>query len=130
MNSYLNYFQKISKTKIHSHYKKSIRSFVSILKKIKHDSWGGSVNYFSHIWKWKKSANLLIENSKLFPQNYYTIKYEDLIINPKDVVTDICRFLNINFQKEMLDMNNHPGWEGNNSSYKKNNIKKSEYRIN
>lgn len=115
-------FRKFPKTKFIHIIRNPLDVAVS-LKKIKHDSWGGSVNYFSHIWKWKKSADLLSENSKLFPQNYYTIKYEDLIINPKGVVTDICRFLNIDFQKEMLDMNNHPGWEGNNSSYKKNNIK-------
>jgi len=31
----------------------------------------------------------------------------------------MCNFLDINFKEEMLQMNNHPGWKGDNSSFNK-----------
>ena len=91
------------------------------LKRIKSDVWGGSVNYFSHIQKWKKSVERSKINSILYPNQYLTIKYEELISNPSEIVIKICKFLNVDFQEEMLNMKDHPGWKGSNSSFQNEN---------
>lgn len=39
-------------------------------------------------------------------EGVYLIRYEDLVTNPQDEVTKLCRFLNIDFQESMMEINN------------------------
>lgn len=87
------------------------------LTKIKKDSWGGSVNYFAHIRKWKESISIAESNLQAFPDRYLLVKYEDLLNDPQVEVKRICTFLEIEFENEMLEMKGHPGWTGSNSSF-------------
>lgn len=89
------------------------------LKEAKTKWWGGKINYNSHIRLWNKSAEIAKENLKRYPNNYFVIKYEDIIEKPVDSVKQICSFLEIQFEKEMLEMKGQPGWKGSNSSFKK-----------
>lgn len=81
--------------------------------------WNGRTNYFHHMKLWQESIQIGLSNSTKYANNYLLIKYEDLIVNPKQITISICKFLDIDFKEEMLQMNNHPGWEGNNSSFNK-----------
>lgn len=88
------------------------------LKGAKDKWWGGKINYLSHIRLWKNSAQLALSNSKLYPQNYLVIKYEDVVQNQKETILKVCNFLEVDFEPQMLAMKNHPGWKGHNSSFK------------
>jgi hypothetical protein len=50
---------------------------------------------------------------KLFPQRVLTVKYESLVTQPNATVRQICSFLGISFQSEMLEPQavRHPGTE-------------------
>ena len=87
------------------------------LKKIKDTSWGGRTDYLNHIYQWEKSACFAKRNQEKYDRQYFVLKYEDLIVKPEETVKKICKFLNIGYEKEMLKMNNHLGWKGDNSSF-------------
>ncbi|PLW99706.1 MAG: hypothetical protein C0594_16750 [Marinilabiliales bacterium] len=86
------------------------------LKKAKSRWWGGSMNYYSHVRKWKRSIEIAEKNKKQYPNQYCIIKYEDLISNTEKVVQEICALLGVDYQESMLKMEGHPGWKGHNSS--------------
>ena len=47
--------------------------------------------------------NLLIEkNKKELPDSFFSLSYESLVENPEPVLKDLCKFLNISFDAEML----------------------------
>ena len=81
--------------------------------------WNSKTNYFNHMKLWQESIQIGLSNSTKYANNYLLIKYEDLILNPKKITISICKFLAIDFKEEMLHMNNHPGWKGDNSSFNK-----------
>ena len=80
---------------------------------------GGSWFYdpFLHIERWRKSAELAIQNVKTYPDRYMVIRYEDLRANPRLVSQSLCDFLGLKFEKGMETGSKQPGWGGNNSSF-------------
>ncbi len=87
------------------------------LKEAKKRWWGGKIDYHSHIRLWKKSAQMAIENLERYPARYFVIKYEDIVFQPEESVKNMCAFLEVDFEPDMLQMNNHLGWDGTNSSF-------------
>ena len=65
---------------------------------------------------WFYAIKLHYEYEKRYPQNYYLLKFEDLINEPEKNIRLLCSFLDIEFQPEML----YPKMTG--SSYKAHNI--------
>ena len=56
--------------------------------------------------EWKDlNAIGLIENYISGSQNYLIIKYEDLVLSPKETVQKVCSFLGVDFREEMLNLN-------------------------
>ncbi len=52
------------------------------------------------IWSY---TNLRIKRLSIqYPNQYYLLKYEDLVDNPKMVIQDLCTFLAIDFSEDML----------------------------
>ncbi|MGJ4733848.1 sulfotransferase family protein [Leptospira levettii] len=51
--------------------------------------------------QWRKLATLAYHYSKS-NQNNMIIKYEDLILNPKETIQGICNFVGINFDEKLL----------------------------
>jgi len=80
---------------------------------------GGSWFYdpFLHIERWRKSAELALQNGRTYPDKYMVIRYEDLKANPRLVSQSLCNFLGLKFEKGMETGSKQPGWEGNNSSF-------------
>ncbi len=66
------------------------------------------VNFESHnvsslAYRWKY-YNLLIDKSKaLYPELFYTLRYEDLVENPPFFMSQICDFTGIDYKPEMLE---------------------------
>ena len=52
---------------------------------------------------WLKAASLNFKYKKKYPDKYTLIKYEDIILNPEKTVKKLCKFLEINYNPEMLD---------------------------
>lgn len=53
------------------------------------------------------NQNIIKIDNFLKDKNAYTVKYEDLLKNPTDVLTKICAFLGVAFESEMLNFSNH-----------------------
>ncbi|QAA82134.1 sulfotransferase [Aequorivita sp. H23M31] len=54
-----------------------------------------------YLWS-RYNKNLL--NLKIqYPNNYYLLKYEDLVLHPKETVKSLCRFLEIEFDEKMME---------------------------
>lgn len=94
-------------------------------KKARQNIWGGKYSSIRHIAKWSISTKYGIERYEKKPEKYLLIKYEDILDNPERAIIEVCNFLNIDFEKKMLEMNNHPGWEGTNTSHKSSSGKKT-----
>ena len=74
---------------------------------------------------WRKSIYYYLEN-KNKKNNIYFVKYEDLISNIEGSLEKICRFIDVKFDKKMIDSNNYMDGKNNkwkiNSSFAKSNI--------
>jgi hypothetical protein len=51
---------------------------------------------------WHRSASLHYKYNRLYPDNYTLIKYEDLICEPEPTIQQLCVFLEIPFDQNML----------------------------
>lgn len=109
-------FKSFPKTKF-IHVIRNPLNVAASLKEAKKKWWGGKVNSYFHIHSWKKSAQLAIKNKRKFNDQYFILKYEDFVNQPKTISKELCEFLEIPFYEEMLEMKGHPGWKGNNSSF-------------
>lgn len=58
---------------------------------------------------------------KKYPDNYLTLRYEDLVADPEKMLREICEFIDEPYSDEMLSMNGAKNFrdEGGNSSYSK-----------
>ena len=54
-------------------------------------------------YTWRESARNSREYLQLYPQNYYPLRFEDLVRDPENQVKALCRFIGVEFQPEMLD---------------------------
>lgn len=54
---------------------------------------------------WLRGASLHFKYEELYPQNYYLVRYEDLIRKPENTVRQLCDYLGITFSQEMLKQN-------------------------
>jgi len=54
-------------------------------------------------FRWKFSNKKVLNVSKRFPENFYFIRYEDLISNPETELKKICAFLGIEFNSSVLN---------------------------
>ncbi len=54
-----------------------------------------------YLWS-RYNKNLAALKAK-YPNQYYLLKYEDLVLHPEETIQSICRFLNIEFNEQMLD---------------------------
>tara|TARA_Y100000590_G_scaffold185222_1_gene211028 strand:- start:1674 stop:2870 length:1197 start_codon:yes stop_codon:yes gene_type:complete len=84
-------------------------------------------NSLSFIKCWRKMIALTIyyKSLKIFKNRLYVVKHEDLVTNPKKICKKLCNFLNIEFDKSMLNTRNYLDystgkiWTGNSTFEKK-----------
>ncbi len=68
--------------------------------------WAG--NMFSGVEEWIKAETIWERFSRqLTPDQQLSVKYEDLILNSDQVLTQICQFIGVPFDKAMYDYANH-----------------------
>lgn len=60
----------------------------------------------AEVWKrfvYYPKRNHDVYSSQNFQSNYLEVKYEDIVVDPEVNVAHLCSFLNISFEKKMLD---------------------------
>ena len=76
-------------------------------------------NYLDAIFASLHSFNTSIKYKTILPQNRYLIViYEDLIKDTKKITQNICEFLEIKFEKAMLDPKNYRSLDGKSFDFK------------
>ncbi len=56
--------------------------------------------------RWVRSVNICRRFETLFPENFMTVKYEELVSNPSEKMKEICDFIDLEFTEDMLDSEN------------------------
>jgi hypothetical protein len=70
-----------------------------------------------HVARWKKSAQLALENKQRFGNRYQVVKYEELAGDPKATVQSILPYFGLEYEQGMEVGDKQPGWDGSNSSF-------------
>lgn len=76
-----------------------------------------TINFIETVCYWKKQVNTGRKDGLgLYGNNYKEVKYEELVVNPKSVVSDICEFINEEYDPHMLLIEENaklyvPEWE-------------------
>jgi hypothetical protein len=78
--------------------------------------WGGKQNHFQNIYDWETSVEAAKRNKEKYGQNYMALTYEDLVTNHEQVLPEMCAFLGVDYEPEMILGKGQPGWKGSNSS--------------
>lgn len=86
-----------------------VASHIYRLMKRKHSDFDPYFGYLSHglphiIYRWRKSTRLSFEYANRYPDDFMMIKFEDLLDNPKVYLRNVCDFLRIPFEEEMLKL--------------------------
>jgi cell division protein FtsI/penicillin-binding protein 2 len=53
-------------------------------------------------YRWRYSYKRIASLMKKLPEQYYFVRYEDIVTNPVKEITSICKYLNITFVDSML----------------------------
>ncbi len=92
MNTF--YLKWIKKTFPHSKFINVIRDGRDVVSSYKM----AKLSNISHTcWRWKKSLKITDQFEKKFPDSIINIKYENLVIKPRDTLKDIFNFIGINY---------------------------------
>lgn len=97
--NYINYIELLQKNYSSAkfiHIVRDPRDYVLSME----NAWGK--NMFRAAYRWNKSIIRLNNN---LSENIYEIKYEELIRSPEHVLTKVCDFLSISFDKSMIKLN-------------------------
>ncbi len=80
---------------------------------------GGSWFYdpFSHIDRWRRSAQASRKNVELYPGRYHVVRYEDLAADPAGTARNLCNQIGLEYEEGMELGLKQPGWPGSNSSF-------------
>jgi hypothetical protein len=54
-------------------------------------------------FRWRYYNKQILKFKTKYPTSFYTLKYEDLVVEPELKLREICSFLNIDFDHSMLD---------------------------
>jgi hypothetical protein len=77
------------------------RDNISSIKKLRSKGFSPSIDILAN--GWKQSAHQFLYMLEKVPQQILFLRYEDLIVHPKEELLKICDFLNIPFDKNMLN---------------------------
>jgi len=54
-------------------------------------------------YRWRYATKKTLKSKERFPAKFFTIKYEELVTDPEDKLNEICNFLNIDYNHDLLD---------------------------
>ncbi|MCG7638515.1 MULTISPECIES: sulfotransferase [unclassified Alteromonas] len=79
-----------------------IRDARGVVNSYINNKWGLGTNAYTGAIRWNKEVNLQLEFAKKYPNNVFTLLYEDLILDMENELQRICSFLEIPFDHKML----------------------------
>lgn len=82
------------------------------------NAWGGSFIRAANSWN-KTIYNLIDKKYDKTKNNFITIRYEDLLTNPKNTIEKVCEFISVGYESRMLTFNKSPEYVGDARGYKK-----------
>lgn len=85
-----------------------IRDPRAILASWKKLTYSKGYKYLNIIFQWIDAANYSEINLKKFPSSFMVVKFEDIHSNPTKSAKKFCKFLNVNFDKSMIDEKKWP----------------------
>lgn len=59
-------------------------------------------------WTWSLMQQFAMTYSEKFPKNFHIVRFEDLVADPRRVMTDLCAKLGLSFSETTL----YPSWNG------------------
>lgn len=83
----------------------------------KFKNWSNYYSFWKHINKWRESTSLALRYKKKYKGQYILVRYEDLVVSTESTIKNICEFVGLDYKPSVLKMNDHFGWNGNNSSF-------------
>lgn len=85
-----------------------VRNPFDVLASYKHKPFGDESGTEDDSWvpafvqKWRRSVCLGLAKSHTHPQHYFVLRYEDLTKNTAAKTAELCRFLDVEFEKERM----------------------------
>ncbi len=75
-------------------------NIVSVQRSAKAINESGNIPYI--VGRWRLYNNYIQRYQQKFPEKFYTLRFEDLVVEPEKEMQHICDFLKLNFNPEML----------------------------
>ncbi|MDA7675846.1 sulfotransferase [Akkermansiaceae bacterium] len=94
-----------------------VRDPRSVAESFVHKESFGELELGTFFSEWGANVGFGVECSRLQPDQFMVVKYESLVAEPDLIVSQICDFIGIDFEVEMMQMQGHSGWSGSNSSF-------------
>ncbi len=69
-------------------------------------------DYLDAIANCYDSMKFSLENQKIFPNRYYVLKFEELLLNPEKEIKKLCDFIGIKFNEKMINVENFKSKKG------------------
>ncbi len=85
--------------------------FIHIIRDVRdyclsiNNAWGK--NMYRAAQRWVDTIRKARQQGRKFGEDYYELRFEDLISQPEKVLINVCSFLNIPFERKMLELD-HP----------------------
>jgi hypothetical protein len=92
-----------------------IRDPRDVAVSIKSRGWKWDIQ--KHCSEWRKSAQLAQINTAKYQGSYIAIRYEDLVTYPQETIQQACRYADLAYTPELLQMSGQIGWHGSNSRF-------------
>lgn len=71
-----------------------------------HNAWGLGTNVFTGAERWRREVRLQCDLHRRYPDTTMLIRYEDLVAGLEDRLREVCSFLGVEFDPEMLNYHN------------------------
>lgn len=82
------------------------------------DWWPNTVLFMRE--QWNPSARQALQNRAKYPDRYMIVRFEDLVQAPEQTIRNVCDFAGLEFEPDMLEARDQPGWKGHNSHFRAN----------
>ena len=53
--------------------------------------------------RWSSSVKAFVDFSRKYPASCFVVRYEDLVLSPRDTIQGLCDFLKVEFEDQMMD---------------------------
>lgn len=128
--SHIKYMKFIDEVFPNAQFIHMIRNGHDVVRSLKYVEWG-SKNIILNTYAWVKHVTAGCEFGRTLPANrYIEVKYEDLISNPKQTLTELCRFLGEDYHGNMLEFHKpeNNSWGLSLAPFKKGGISIKKYK--